>query len=258
MRHLKLLGLAALTFGVIITAPASAEPAGILYLSGETAPVKVEGKVAIKQTLLQLGLKSATSITATELIIAGELGAGIGEATHSTLGPLAFTYAGVKLGKLSCSGENAKGEKDAKEVVLLLASNTDAHTVSLENSAGKLVPGLLVGLLEEAKRDLTVNCGGVKVLILGAIFFEVQGASTIEEVTGLFLLPILGKCAKTDETCMLELGKWGSTATKKIGEKDEKVLCPLAEFIEKEEECTELKSELSILVTLSRMVALDF
>jgi hypothetical protein len=263
MRSIKLLGLALMAvfaFGVVVAATASAEekePAGLLYLSGEEGPVKVNGAVVAAQELKVTGLKNEVALVGTEVSFEGELGKG--EGTHSTLGTLTVTFKGVKKGKIACSSENAAGTKDAKEVVLLQAANTDVHTVSLENAAGKLLPGLLVGLLEESKKDLTINCGGVKVLVLGATFLEVKGASATADVTEITVLPLEGaKCDKNDSLCTKELTSWAATATKKVGEKDEKVQCPLAAFVEVEEECATLVSAAAIPVKFSKMVLIDF
>jgi hypothetical protein len=262
MRHLKRLGLALMAvfaFGVVVAATAWAEekePVGILYLSGEEGPVSFKGTSIPKTELKQLGVKNTVSITAEKVSFEGELGKGEGK--HATLGSLAVTYTGVKLGKIACSSETQLGTKDAKEVVLLKKENTDIHTVSLETAEGKLVPGLLVGLLEEEKHDLTLNCGGVKVLVLGATFLEVKGAVATGDVNEIAVLPILGKCDKNDELCKQLLEKWGVKADLKHGEVIETVLCPLGSFIEKLEECAELKSTGPVSGIFSHMVEIDF
>jgi hypothetical protein len=261
MRHQRLLWLALVTvfgYGGTVVASASAIESGLLYLPGNMGPVVLKGISGAKQTLKQVGLKTNT-ITATEVEFEEQIG--VGEGTHSTLGGMKFTYKGVKLEAVACESENAKGEKDAKEVVLLLPQNTDVHTVALENLLGGLFAALLVGLLEEENHDLTLNCAGTKVLVLGALFLAME-ASPTSDIMKTEILPVMRslvlECDKSDKLCTKLIEKWDATATFNNNGKDEKVRCPLAVFIQKEEECAELKSEASIPAEFTKNVLVDF
>src|ERR1700704_1320512 len=263
MRRVKLLRLvlmAIFAFGVVIAATASAEekePAGLLFLPKEEGPVTLKaegGEVGFSSA----GLKKV-ELKCTKVKASGESNAG--EKLHITLGTLTLDFEGCKLGKLACSSENIKGEKDPKETVLMAAVDTDVHFVSLEKEK-KLVKGLLIGLLElvegAKKLDVTLNCGGAKVLLLGAVFLEAAGGSATEEVKEVKIKDTPLKCDEKDLLCKEELAKWGATATEKVGEKDKKVLCPLAVFIETEEECAKLSIPVAIPLKISKDVLWDF
>jgi hypothetical protein len=265
MRYIKVFGLAitaVFIIGAVASATASAtEPAGFLYLSGEEGPVIIKGTGAgtqLKTTgLLKVGLNS------TAIKFEAELGKG--EGTHSTLGTMTVTIEGLKLGKIACSSENIKGEKAAKETVVLTKEDTDLHAVSLLNGT-TLVAGILIGLLElvegEKKLDLTMNCGGVKVLILGATFLELQKASQTADVTEVALASTKLKCDSADTLCKKELEKWDAAALvfNETTKKDELILCPegIAEFVKEAEECALFTITTPIPSTVSKMVLIDF
>ena len=264
MRRVKLLGLALMAvfaFGVVIAATASAEekePAGLLFLPKEEGPVTLKGEGG-EVKLSSAGLLKVT-ITCTKVKTEGTSNAG--EKLHITLATLTIDYEGCTLNnKINCSSENIKGEKDPAKTILQISVDTDLHFVSLE-SGGKLVKGVIIGLLElvegAKKLDLTLNCGGVKVLILGAVFLEAAGGSATEEVKEVKIKDTPLKCDEKDKLCKEELAKWGATATEKVGEKDEKVLCPLALFVEVEEECGKLSIPVAIPTKLSTDVLWDF
>jgi hypothetical protein len=76
--------MAIFAFGVVVAATASAtEPAGILFLSGETGPVKVEGSSMTAEPRLTNG---TDTLTCTAFEFKGELGKEANEAKHATLG----------------------------------------------------------------------------------------------------------------------------------------------------------------------------
>jgi hypothetical protein len=268
MGRMKLLGLALMAvfaFGIVAAATASAEekePSGLLYLAGEEGPVIIKG-TGKEVTLLTDGLLK-TEIKCLTVKSEGELGKG--EGTHSTLGTLTIDYEGCKLGgKIACSSENIKGEKDPKETILQVAGDTDAHAASLLNGT-KLVAGLIIGLLElvegEKKLDLTLNCAGVKVLVLGSTFLEIQKASPTADVTEVGISGTELKCDSADTLCAKEFEKWGVKALEfnKKTEKDELVTCPsgLAAFVKEAEECSLIKIAVPIVTTISKMVLIDF
>lgn len=272
MTRTKLLGfvlLALFVFGGALTATASAEekePAGLLYLPGEEGPVTIKGTG--KEVILLTDGLLKVEIKCTEVKFEGE--AGKGEGTHSTLGTGALEAKGCKLAlgakKVTCSSENIAGEKDPKEVVLFVKEDTAVHVVSLLN--GKvLLAGVLIGLLELVKEvkklDLTWNCGGVKVLILGAVFFPILKASPTAEVEKIEIAQNPEKnltCDENDKLCKTELEKWAVKALLFNPEtkKDETVLCPLGAFIETAEECKLIKISVPMAVTISKDVLIDF
>jgi hypothetical protein len=268
MRRIKLLGLALMAvfaFGVLAAASALAtEPAGILFLPGEEAPVLIKGTGGAAK-LNTIGLLKTELVSKT---ITFEAEFGKGETSHATLGTVKVNFEGVKLGKIACSSENIKGEKAAKEVVELTKPDTDGHTVSLLNGT-TLVAGLLIGLLElvegkepEKKLDLTINCGGVKVLVLGATFLEVQKASQTADVTEVAIASTPLKCDSADTLCKTELEKWGATGLvlNETTKKDELKVCPegLAAFVKEAEECALFTITTPIPALFSKMVLLDF
>jgi hypothetical protein len=265
MKLTGLLGLIIITTlafanSAAVTASAT-EPSGILYLPGEEGPVTAKG-TGKGGTISTAGLLK-TSISATSVKVEAEIGKG--EGTHSTLGNASVTLEGVRLGKISCSSENIKGEKAAKETVVAVKEDGDGHAASLLNGA-QLVAGIVVGLLElvegAKKLDLTVNCGGVKILALGALFFAVQKASATSDVTEVGIAPTSLTCDSADQLCKTEFAKWGATALvfNETTKKDELVTCPTgaAAFIKEAEECALLTvSEVGV-GTLSKMALIDF
>jgi hypothetical protein len=250
MRHIKLLGLALLAvcaFGAALASAASAINPGILFLTGETAPVTVKVANTALETSLTL-LPSGKKITCTEFSAEGSIGKA--SETHSNLGELGVDYKGCESEKLKCASQNAAGEKDASGTILLAAKNTDLHLVALLNGSA-LAPGILVGLLEEGTTDLNFVCGLVKFKVLGAIFFEVQGTNLeTEEHNSVKLEPTTKTCDTADELCKTELAKWGVT----VGG----TLCPLGASAKepKDEECADYKSP-AFTATLSKKVTFD-
>jgi hypothetical protein len=261
MRRIKLLRLALLSVVALAVVTAAAASAEIRPLSGEEAPFIVKGTGGAV-TLSTFGLlKTAITSTATKV----EVELGIGGGTQASLGKVAATFEGVKLGKISCSSENIKGEKAPKEIVVLNKEVTDVHTVGLLNGT-TLVAGLLIGLLElvenEKKLDLTLNCGGVKVLILGATFLEVQKASSTADITEIGLASTALKCDSSDELCKTVLAKWDATALffNEATKKDELRLCPegLGAFVKEAEECASFALATPIPATINKMVLIVF
>jgi hypothetical protein len=254
MRNLKLLGLALLAvcaFGAALASAASAINPGVLFLGTETAPVTVNVANGALVTSLTL-LPSEKKITCTEFAAAGKIGKA--SETHSNLGELGVTYKGctTEKGAVSCASQTTAGVKDTSGTILLQEANTDLHLVALETAAKALVPGILIGLLEENKVDLTLVCGLVKFKVLGAIFFEVQGTNLeTEEHNSVKLEPTKLTCDKEDTLCKEELAKWGV----KVGE----TLCPLATSAKepKDEECADYASP-AVTAALNKKVTFDF
>lgn len=249
MRHLKLLGLTLLTvfaLGAMLASAASAtEPAGVLFLGTETGPVSISStqQAVTTELVTAVGTLKCTSIE----ISSSNIGAA-GE-THVTLGELNIRYTGCKFGEAQCSSVNTKGEKDPGGTILQAGVDTDLHFISLENSSGVLLPATFIGFLElEKKLDLTVNCAGVKILILGATSLEAKSAKdlTKEDVSELELQPSSFPCDKNDKLCMDLFPKWSSKE------------CPLAAKVLEEEECVTLKANKPVVVKLSKMVLIDF
>jgi len=212
MKRIRILGLAMLAlfaFGAVVAATAAAEekePAGLLFLEKEGPPVKFEGKGGeASLTTLPGGAKIvcvANTFTAT---------AGVKGETHVTLGTTTITFTGCKFAEtIACSSETEAGVKDAKEVILVEA---DLHFVSLETAAGKLVPGLFVMLL----KDVLLNCGGTKILVLGVAIGEIEKASATADVTEIGLnfvaIPKLLACDKNDKLCKEEKEKFACAAS---------------------------------------------
>jgi hypothetical protein len=78
---------------------------------------------------------------------------------------------GVKQGKVLCRSENAKGEKDPIETILVAI---DLELASGETAAKTLVPLGLGKVLGQSsgEEELKVNCGGVKDLVRGVLACE--------------------------------------------------------------------------------------
>jgi hypothetical protein len=154
----------------ISSATASAT-AGLLFLEKEAAPVTLEGTGGA--TELKVGLNS---IKCTAVKEAGTIGTA-GE-THPSLGLLTSTLTGCKENKgeskLACSSENAKGEKDAKEAILV--QNADAHVLELLSTSNELEPGVA----EILSSTLLVTCGIGKVEVRGAAFGLALGSLTAD------------------------------------------------------------------------------
>lgn len=213
MRKARILGLALMAIfalgAVTATTALAKEPSGLLFLPGQTGPVTFKGSSTTAEPLLKV---EKDRVACTSLEFSGSLGKEKNELEHATLGSLTVTYTGCKeTEKVSkCSSENAKGEKDPAETILQLEAGTDAHTVSLENAKGELAPGLLVGLLSVEGKPLTLNCGLIKVEVLGSAFLEVKGAKEGTDVETVEVKPNPeAKCDKEDALCKKELEAWG-------------------------------------------------
>jgi hypothetical protein len=120
--------------------------------------------------------------------------------THVTSGTVTIEFKECKETKgkteVACSSENAKGEKDAKEVVLM---QEELHTVNLL-SESTLEPGVAFSLSEPAK----LTCGGVsKVEFKGTALGAVKVSSLSADVSTLnFVFVSAGEtCDKGETTC---------------------------------------------------------
>jgi hypothetical protein len=202
--------LAIFALGAVVATTASAtEPPGFLFLSGTTAPVAFQGSSATAESKLVAG---TDEISCTALELNGEFGKEANEAQHSILGVLTFDNTGCKevSKKAKCSSENTKGEKDPAETILQLATSTDIHSVSTEDTTGKLASGWLTGILSVGiLPSLKINCGLVKVEVLGSVFLEVKAVTEGADVESAEVQPNdSAKCDKNDKLCETELLKW--------------------------------------------------
>lgn len=116
-----------------------------------------------------------------------------GTLESATLGKATDLITGCKFGAISCASETAKGEKDAKETILVV--NIKGVAVSLLSESKVLSPGV-ANLLTET---LLVNCGGVKVSIKGSTMGVGIVSSLIEDITSGTL-----RSAGKAYTCELE------------------------------------------------------
>ena len=207
MKRIRILGLAMLAlfaFGAVVAATAAAEekePAGLLFLEKLGPPVTFEGTGGVA-TLTTLPGKAEISCTANTF----KATAGVKGETHVTLGTATIDFTGCTFAKtIACSSETEAGVKDAAKTILVEA---DLHFVSLETSAGKLVPGLFVMLL----KTVIINCGGTKILVSGIAIGEIEGASATTEVAKIDLnfvaIPKLLACDKNDKLCKEEKEKF--------------------------------------------------
>jgi hypothetical protein len=252
MRQIKLLGLSLLAvfaFGAALASMASAIEPGVLYLGAETGPLGIS--VANQAVVSRLTL-GTVEVECKEIEASGTIGEE--KQTHSTLGSLGITYKGCtsEKGTIKCATVNAAGEKDVSGTLLLAAKNTDLHLVALLEST-TLVPGILVGLLEEGTLDLTLVCGLVKIKVLGATELKVKGAGVgTEEVKAIEVEPTTLPCDSATEAklCETELNKWGVT----VGGK----LCPLGATAKepKDEVCSTYTSP-AVKATLTKKVSID-
>jgi len=222
MTRVRLFGIAfaaLFVFGAIAAATASAaEPPGLLFLPGGAPPVTMKGT---GEEATEIETPSGTlKCTANESV--EELTKAEAEETKQNghvqlIKNVRITLTGCKSGKVACSSENIKGEKAAKETVL--AIDIDIHFVSLLNGV-ELKPGLIAILLrlkEEAKElDLTINCGGAKVLLLGVFVAEItadKGNPLEGDVTKFLVLnhnrSELIPCDKEDLLCKKLRGEFG-------------------------------------------------
>lgn len=251
MRFIKLLGLillACLALCAVLASTAWAVEPGFLFLDKEGPPViGTSIKQKVTTTFETTGKNKWSCSEVKRQASAGKAGD-----THITLGELSADFEGCKAeGVVGCASENTKGEKDAKEVVLLLGTDTDLHLVALL-SGTTLVPGELAGFLElEKKLDLTLNCGGVKILVLGAVFLEIKGKElATKDAEEVEILPTTLTCDTSDTLCQAELAKWGATVGGKV--------CPAAMRIGEIEECATVTTSAPEKVKLTPMVLIDF
>jgi hypothetical protein len=197
MKRVRLLGLALMAvfaLGVAAAATASAAP-GILFLEKESAPVEFTGTSGAGELKTPAGTIKCTANTDS-----GTIGT-TGE-THPNLGTATITFTGCKEKKvetlLACSSENAKGEKDAKETILLKG---DLHVVELLNAKNELEAGVAVILLE----TLLLNCGGGKVEVRGAAFGLVLASLTADVTAATLDFVAAGETCDTSDTLCKEI-----------------------------------------------------
>jgi len=215
MKWLRLFGLAlvaALALGLVVVAPASALESnrGFLLLeqAGNVEMTGVEG--AFKDEAKGEGEKSGLTCTGLKLlkVILNNPGP-----THFNLGEdgeLHFT--GCKFGGLlSCSSQNSKGEKDPKEVVLLLV---DTHLINLEGEQKELLAGIAWLILNELLevRPIKINCGGAIIELQGALLGLLvplvnNKVTLVEDVTDIDLEFKKVKCDEANETVCQKLLK---------------------------------------------------
>jgi hypothetical protein len=263
MRRIKLLGLALMAvfaFGIVVAASASAEekePAGILCLGGIVCPTVVF-KAAKQATVTKLLIDNLTQIECKEISSTTTFPEKE-NLTHLTLGEIEIDYEKCKRGEVGCRSENIAGVKDPAETILQVGIDTDVHTISLLNGA-KLLAGLLIGLLElvegAKKLDLTINCGGVKILVLGAVHLDVLKAEPTKDVKEVEITTTALTCDTADTLCKLELDKWAATAFDPLTKVEQK--CDLAAFVKALEECAVIDIGTPIKATVKPEVEIDF
>lgn len=154
MRRLRQAGLilvVVLAGSSIAASPASAASPTILLLPGAKFPVKFTGKGGTGVLETTAGKK----VTCTGDTESGEL-------TSTTEGVITLDSTGCKEGKVACSSEATKGEKDPKETILL--TNAGLGLVSVMNAAKELAVGLSI----TPAATLVLSCGLVKMEVKGA------------------------------------------------------------------------------------------
>jgi hypothetical protein len=128
-----------------------------------------------------------------------------------------LTFTGLKKEKVSCRSENAKGEKDPVETILVLL---DLHIAAEKSTTGVLQPLLLAKFLGTAlEEQVTSNCGGVKTSLKGILACLLLPGLTNIPVTGEVEVrcevnttthdPVTGTCNVLCEN----FGKIGLTST---------------------------------------------
>ncbi len=187
MRHLKLLiasALAISAFATVCTAVAQAEGGNPAALLLETGVANLEVKFS-GLTDYEFGNLAGKKLegTGVEGTLKGCKEEGSTKDT-SLCEPVTFTFKSLKEEKVACRSENAKGEKDAIETVLVVV---DLHLAAEETSSKVLEPLLLLKVLgmSGGEKELVINCGGVK--------------NKIKGVLGCLLTPGLANVAATEE-----------------------------------------------------------
>jgi hypothetical protein len=172
MTRLRLLGLALMAvfaLGAVAATSASAVESnrGFLTLEkGESSVEMTSESGEFKDEVIGEGEKSGVTCTGIKLLKVILDSPGAGHFNLGKDGELHFT--GCKLGGIvSCSSQNAAGEKDPKEVILFLV---DTHLINLEGEKKELLAGiawLILNPLLEV-RPIKINCSGAILELQGA------------------------------------------------------------------------------------------
>lgn len=199
MQRFKLMSLtllAVFALAAIGAATASAEPL-ILVLPGEkVSELKYKGE----------GGKGTLEDSTKKTIVGTKVKA---EATFNALtesdaltGTTTLDFEGTKKEKVACRSENAKGEKDPVETILVVTTITAASETS---TTGVLEPMLV----NTVNGTLFINCGGVKEEVKGSLPCLVDNG--LEETAAGGVIVILchqaggkqttGTCLETKATC---------------------------------------------------------
>ena len=189
MRQVKLLVFAMfalIALGAVSSTVAMAAdgPPAVLVLEGSVSELKFEGHETVGSTLSTLG---GLSVTGGEVLATlSECLPLEGNEKDTNLchkGVLDFTK--TKKEATACRSENAKGEKDPIETILVLV---DAHLADEKSTGGVLQPLLIFEVLGIDKAsELTILCGVVKEKVKGRIgclvlpgLTEITAGSAIE------------------------------------------------------------------------------
>jgi hypothetical protein len=200
MRQLRLLGvtcLAVFALGAAVAATASATEPGWLLLAALEKPIEVTTTSAVTKFKTAAGTLTCQKLSTLKFTF-GEKGS-----THVTLSldtDLHFTEC--KSEANGCRSENAKGEKDPPETILMLV---DAHLVNLLNGE-KLEPGIALRILNSALEvgPIKLTCGVLKIELKGAPKGLVINVSLTEDVTKgtVDFSETFDKCDSNDKECL--------------------------------------------------------
>jgi hypothetical protein len=184
--------LEALKLELLTTANEVLPAAAIKVLPGDTFPVTVE----MKSGEAKFETLAKTSMTCTSDVASGEFeNGGAGVAT--------ITYTGCKSSGVGCRSENAKGEKDAVETILV--TKAKLSVVNLKNTKKELAGGIVTTLPETIK----ALCGLVKDELRGSVLGlitpinkEVLTSETLKlELKQKEGVQEAGECQEPKETC---------------------------------------------------------
>ena len=221
MRKVKLLGftaLALLAFGAFTASAFAVEDGKPQILCLVEGCEKLEGtlKGITENRIEDLNGKTITG-TAVEAKLKGCKNDETSKNDVNLCINVPLTFTGTKKEKVACRSENAAGEKDPVETILLL---TDLHAAA-EETSGKVLESLLtVKVLGTAEKEeeLIINCGGVKSKVKGVLGCLLPGLENIPITAELTIKceinktthdPVTGTCTVLCE----DLGKIGLIST---------------------------------------------
>jgi hypothetical protein len=179
--------------------PTLANPPVVLVLSGEkVAELTFSGEGG--GTIVEDA--SLRTVEVTKIKEAATFVAAAGKEADSERGEALLTFEGWKQGAIACRSENAKGEKDPVETVLLRVK----LLVGNEESSSKTLESIVAYVLEA---PFVLNCGGVKTETKGA--WPCLATPTLSELAAGGSVEVrcaqkegvqsTGKCVESKETC---------------------------------------------------------